>query len=117
MTARELLKTDINNIPKQEFGIIVIRLGAGLEKTIEDSREYIAAEIKDLGNSHDELRKAVNEMQNKLDAVKARMEETEGRIGEMEDKIMEKNESEKRRERTLLDYEGRIRDLSDSIKT
>ena len=32
MTARELLKTDINNITKQAFRIIVIRLIAGLEK-------------------------------------------------------------------------------------
>ena len=53
---------------------------------------------------------------NKLDTVIARMGEGEERIGEMEDKIMEKNESEKRRERTLLDYEGRIRDLSDLMR-
>ena len=32
MTARELLKTDISNITEHEFGIIVIRLIAGLEK-------------------------------------------------------------------------------------
>ena len=70
-----MLKTDINNISKQEFGIIVIRLRAGLEKTIEDSRESIAAEIKDTRDSHDELRNAVNEMQNKLDAETARMKE------------------------------------------
>ena len=56
MTARELLKTDINNISDQEFRIIVIRLIAGLEKNIEDSREYIDAEIKELKNSHYELK-------------------------------------------------------------
>ena len=32
MTAKELFKTDINNITEQEFRIIVIRLIAGLEK-------------------------------------------------------------------------------------
>ena len=32
MTAKEFLKTDINNICEQEFRIIVIRLIAGLEK-------------------------------------------------------------------------------------
>ena len=42
MTSGELLKTDINNISEQEFRIIVIRLIAGLEKSIEDSRESIA---------------------------------------------------------------------------
>ena len=59
MTARELLKTDINNISDQEFRIIVIRLIAGLEKSIEDSRESIVAEIKELRNSHDKLRNAM----------------------------------------------------------
>ena len=54
MTAKELIKTDINNITEQEFRIIVIRLIAGLEKSIEDSRKSIAAEIKKLRNSHNE---------------------------------------------------------------
>ena len=56
MTAKELLKTDTNNITDQEFRIIVIRLITGLEKSIEDSRESIATEIKGLNNSHDELK-------------------------------------------------------------
>ena len=52
MTAKELLKTDIKNITSQEFRIIVIRLIAGLEKkSIEDSGESIATEIKGLKNS------------------------------------------------------------------
>ena len=62
----------------------------GLEKSIEDRRESITAEIKKLRNSHDELRNVVNEVQNKLDAVTAWLEEAEGRISEIEDKIMEK---------------------------
>ena len=56
MTVRELLKTDRNDISEQEFRIIVIRLIAGLEKSIEDHRESIAAEIKDLRNSGNEGR-------------------------------------------------------------
>ena len=42
--------------------------------------------------------------------------EAEVRIGEIEDKIMENDEAEKKRDRKLLDHEGRIRDLSDSMK-
>ena len=78
MTAKELLKPYINNISEQEFWIIIIRLIAGLEKSTEDSRESIVAEIKDLRNSHKEFKKNVNERQNKLDAVKARMREQKG---------------------------------------
>ena len=48
VTAKELINTDISNITEQEFRIIVIRLIAGLEKSIEDSRKSIAAEIKEL---------------------------------------------------------------------
>ena len=64
MTARESLKPDLNNIFDQEFRLIVIRLIDGLEKSIEDSRESIAAETKELKNSHDELKNVVNEVQN-----------------------------------------------------
>ena len=42
---------------EQEFRIIVIKLIAGLEKRIEDSRESITTEIKGLRNSHEELKK------------------------------------------------------------
>ena len=81
MTAKELLKTDINNLTEQEFRIIVIRLIAGLEKSIEDRRESIATEIKELKNSHDKLKNVVNEVQNKLQEVTVRNDEAEGRIG------------------------------------
>ena len=54
-------------------------------------------------------------MQNKLDIVTARIEEAEERIGEIEDKTMENNKAEKR-ERKLLNHEGRLRELSDSMK-
>ena len=116
MTARELFKTDINNISEQEFRITVIKLIAELVKHIEDSRESTAAEIKDLRNSHNELRNAINEMQNKLDTVTTRMEEAEERIDEIEDKIMENDEAGKKRERKLPDHEGRIREVNDSMK-
>ena len=41
MTANELIKNDLNNITESEFRIIVIKLIAGLENSIEDSRESI----------------------------------------------------------------------------
>ena len=56
-TANELIKNDLSNVTEQEFRIILTRLITGLEKSIEDSRESIAAEIKELKNSHDEFTK------------------------------------------------------------
>ena len=64
-TANELIKNDLSNIKEQEFRIIVIKLITGLEKSIEDSRESIATEIKGLRNSHEKLKIAINEVQNK----------------------------------------------------
>ena len=56
-TANELIKTDLSNITEKKFRIIVIKLIAGLEKSIEDSREPIATEIRGLRNLHEELKK------------------------------------------------------------
>mgnify|MGYP007087851438 CR=1 FL=1 len=56
-TTNKLIKNDLSNITEQEFRIIAIKLIAGLEKSIEDSRESIATEIKGLRNSHEELKK------------------------------------------------------------
>ena len=53
MTAKELIKTDKNNISNQQFRIAVTRFIAGLEKGTEDSRESITAETKELRNSHE----------------------------------------------------------------
>ena len=72
-------------------------------------------EIKGLRNSHEELKNAINEVQNKMEVVIARIEEAEERIGELEDKIMEKEEAEKEIKK-IQEYEGRIRELSDTIK-
>ena len=58
-TANELIKNDLSNITENEFKIIVIKLITGLEKSIEDSRESIATEIKGLRNSHEELKNAI----------------------------------------------------------
>ena len=94
--ANKLIKNDLTNITDHEFRLIVIKLIAGLEKTIEDSRETITTEIKGLRNSHGEPKNAINELQNKMEATTAQIEEAEERIGELEDKIMEKENAEKK---------------------
>ena len=112
-TANELIKNDLNNVTESEFRIIVIKLIAGLENSIKDSRESTVTEIKGLRNSQEELKNAISELQNKMDTTTARTEEAEERIGELEDKIMEKQEAEKKRDKKIQEYEGKIRELSD----
>ena len=57
---RDLLKTDISNISEQEFRSIVTRLTVGLHKSIEDTRETLAAEIKDLNTSQAKIKNCYN---------------------------------------------------------
>ena len=95
-TANELIKNDLSNVTENEFKIIVIKLIAGLEKSIEDSKASIAREIKGLRNSQEELKNAINELQNKMEVTTVQTEEAEERMGELEDKIMEKEEAEKK---------------------
>ena len=68
-TANELIKNDLNNITESEFKIIVIKLIAGLENSIKDSRESIATEIRGLRNSQEELKNPINELQNKIETT------------------------------------------------
>ena len=81
-TANEFIKNNLSNIMEQEFRIIVTKLIAGLEKTIEHSRESIATEIKGLRNSHEDLKNVINEVQNKMEAITAQIEKAEERISE-----------------------------------
>ena len=98
-TPNELIKNNLNNITKSEFRIIVIKLIAGLENSIKDSRESLATEIKGLRNSQEELKNDINELQNKIETTTGQIEEAEERIGELEDKVMGKEEAEKKRDK------------------
>ena len=107
-TANELIKKDLNTITESEFRIIVIKLIAGLENSIKDSRESIATEIKGQRNSQEELKNAINEFQNKMETTMARIEEAEERIAELEDQIMEKEEAEKREIKKSRSMRGKL---------
>ena len=48
--------------------------------------------------------------------MKTRMDKAEEPVSNIEDKSMENNESEKKRERKLMDHKGRLRELSELIK-
>ncbi|KAF0880766.1 LORF1 protein, partial [Crocuta crocuta] len=116
MTARELLKTDISNITEQKFRTIIIKLIAGLEKSMEDIGETMATNNMELKNSYSELENGINEIHNQLEASNARIEEAERRISDLEDIIIEKEETEKKRDKLIQEHERRDRELSDTNK-
>jgi len=51
-----------------------------------------------------------------MEALTARINEAEERISDIEDQMMENKEAEKKRDKQLLDHEGRIREISDTIR-
>ena len=99
-----------------EFNAKIIRMIlVEPEKSIEDTRESLTTEIKDLKTSQ-ARKNAITEMWNWLVVMSTRMEEAEEWISDIEDKIMENNEAEKKKERKILDHECRLRKLSNSLK-
>ena len=64
ITARDLIETDISNMPEPEFKTTILRILARLEKSTEDTRESLTAEIKDLKSSQAEIKNAITKMQN-----------------------------------------------------
>ena len=52
---------------------MIIKILAGLEKSTEDTREFLFGEIKELKSNQIEIKKAVNERQEKMEAQNARI--------------------------------------------
>ncbi|KAF0871143.1 LORF1 protein, partial [Crocuta crocuta] len=116
LKANELLKTDINSITEQDFRTIIVKLIAGLAKSIEDIKETMATNNMENKNRHDESKNAINEIHNKLEVSIARIEEAEKRISDLEDTIIEKQEADKNRHKLIQEQERRVRELSNTVK-
>ena len=57
-TPRNLIKTYISNMPEPELKTIIIRILAGLEKSIEDNKRSVTADMK----SRENKKNAITEM-------------------------------------------------------
>ena len=79
-TAKHLIETDISNIPDKEFKATLLRILAGLEKNMEDIRETLTAETKELKNK--QMKNEKIEIQSRLDIMNTRMEEAEESVSE-----------------------------------
>ena len=94
--ATDLINVDISKMSELEFKIMIIKLLAGHEKSIKDTREVLSAEIK---SNQAKIKNALTEMQCKLDALTARVNEAEERVSDREDKMMERQEAEEKKEK------------------
>ena len=95
---RDLINTDISKMSDPEFKTIIIRILAGLEKSIEDTRESLTEEIKEQKTSQSKVKNAITKMQTQMYAKTTSVDKAEEWMHDTEDKIMENNETEKKRE-------------------
>ena len=54
--ARDLIETDVNNMPYPEFKAAIIGMLAGVKKNIEDIRDTLTTEIKKLKTNEVEMK-------------------------------------------------------------
>ena len=81
--ARDLTNIYISKMSEVEFKAIVIRILVGLEKDIQDTREFLTVEITELKSSQAEIKNTITKMQSQVEATNTRMEESEKWINDI----------------------------------
>ena len=66
--------------------------------------------------SQSKMRSAITKIENRLDAMNTNLEKVEEHVSDIEDKIVKNNEADQKRERIIMDYKNKFRELRDSIK-
>ena len=67
---KDLVNADISKMSELEFKTTTVRILAGLGNSIEDTRESLSAEIKELKSSQAKIKNAITEMQTQMEAIK-----------------------------------------------
>jgi len=101
ITAKELYRTEISNMPDREFKVMIIKIVTGLEERVEDFSETLNTlnkEIENIKKNKSEMKNSVNEIKNTLEGINSRLKEAE-QIGDMDDRVMENNQAEEEREK------------------
>ena len=88
---------DMNEMSEPEIRIKIIKLIAELEISVEDIRESLLREIRELISNQVEVKKAITEMQLKNGVSNCWINVIEKRNSDLEDKMMENKEAEKKR--------------------
>ena len=100
---------EIGNLPHKEFQITIVKMIQNfeikmesqiniLETRIEKMQERINKDLEEIKKSQCIMNDARNEIKNTLEGTNSRIKE-EDRISEVEDRMVEINESERKREK------------------
>ena len=59
--ARDVIETDISNMPDEEFKATTIKMLAGLEKSMEDFRDTLTTKVNELKNKQSEMKNIITD--------------------------------------------------------
>ena len=117
---------ETGNLPNKEFQIMIVKMIQNLEIKIESQINSLETRIekmqerfnKDLEEIKSQyiMNNAINEIENTLEATNSRITGAEDRISELEYRMVEINESERKKEKQIKINEDILRDLQDSVK-
>ena len=79
-------------------------------------QERFNKDLEEIKKSQYIMNNAINEIKNTLEAKNSRITEAEDRISEIEARMVEINESERKKEKWIKRNEDHLRDLQDNIK-
>ena len=88
-----------------------------LETRIEKMQKRFNKDLEEIKKSQYIMNNEINEIKNTLEATKSRIKQiAKNRISELEDRMVEINESERKREKQIKRNEDNLRDLQDNVK-
>ena len=86
-----------------------------LETRIEKTQERFKKDLEEIKKSQYIMNNAINEIKITLEGINSRIMEAEDR-SEVEDRILEINETERKKEKQIKRKEDKLRDLQDNMK-
>ena len=117
---------EIGNLPEKEFQIMIVKMIQNLEIKMESQINSLETRIekmqerfnKDLEEIKSQyiMNNAINEIRNTLEATNSRITGAEDRISELEYRMVEINESERKKEKLIKRNEDNLRDLQENMK-
>ena len=117
---------EIGNLPDKEFRIMIVKMIQSLEIKMElqinsletriKMQERFNKDLEEIKKSQYIMNNAINEIKNTLEGTNSRITEAGDKISELEDRMVEINESERKKEKQIKRNKDILRDLQDNMK-
>ena len=115
------------NLPDKEFPIMIEKIIQNLESKLElqinsletrikKMQEMFNKDLEEIKKSQYIMNNATNEIKNTLEGTNSIIMEAEDRISKIEDRMVEINETERKKEKRIKRNEDNLRDLWDNVK-